>query len=110
MNRTSAPGLFAKEIEPPFGGLGSMPSAFRFRADIRSAKRPHSSTAEHPIDNREIGVRLPVRVPGLKERRRKSESPRVVQKAERFPDMEEAPGANPGARTFGLPVKIRVVG
>jgi hypothetical protein len=29
VNRTSVPGLFAKEIVPPACGMGSIPSAFR---------------------------------------------------------------------------------
>ena len=61
VNRTSAPGLCAKEIVPPTRGMGSMPSAFRqFPSMTLSSKR-----IGHPPFKRTMPGSIPARVASL---------------------------------------------
>ena len=61
VNRTSAPGLCAKEIVPPTRGMGSMPSAFRqFPSMTLSSKR-----IGHPPFKRTMPGSIPARVANL---------------------------------------------
>jgi hypothetical protein len=57
VNRTSVPGLFAKEIVPPMRGMGSMPSAFR-----QSPMTLSSKWLGHPPFKRTMPGSIPARV------------------------------------------------